>query len=642
MALHHSGRSELLKVHTDEVTLLIKGPCTHPKLEGREKSAQISTIKVNCSAQTEVSVWEEQDLNRISPLFFEQQNYEIIIQHDGTKNVEFWHVNRSIRESVTPVYSADNESSKLLSGVINFRGNIGLSELVIKIDGHDYLTIVLEVYPIKLDYKEDYIALIDDLTKEVYNLIFEFLRETYSGFQIGAEKSNSLVEFWEIIKNIFTDYIKAIDMIICQPHHMLEKQYNVVSAHKSPRTDKRSMHWLATHPQHVKKDAQGYHVDKVLGVKKVITYDAKENRFTKFILQSAVKRLDEFKKSYLSMDRVKEKGPDEMVINELNHMIAGINRRLNSTFFKSVSDFSGQFHLSLVFTMAPGYRDLFRYYMMLQHGLSLAGDIYHMSIKDLAEIYEYWCFVKLNSLLKKKYKTKDKNNDIIHVNRNGLFATLVKSKKGSKVAYVTDEGETIELSYNPSGSYPTGPQKPDNVLSIKKQGADIKYQYVFDAKYRVNPAIPGSYYSKHISPTPGPEEDDINTMHRYRDAIVSNHKKTTPYERIMFGAYVLFPLSKHNYDIEEYKEHKFYKSIQDVNIGGLPFLPSTTDYVEALLDELINAKPEDAYIDAVFPVGSQQMIELYQAFSKLSKAEQRDITSYVLNGEDHFKFDVKM
>lgn len=640
MALHHSGRNELLKVHTDKVTLLIKGPCTHPKLEGREKSAQISAIKVNCSDQTEVNVWEGQDPNRISPLFFEQQNYEIIIQHDGTKNVEFWHVNRSLRESVEPVYGADNESSNLLSGVINFRGNIGLSELVVKIDGRDYLTIVLEVYPIKLDYKEDYIALLDDLTKEVYNLIFEFLRETYTGFQIGTEKSNSLVEFWEIIKHIFADYIKAADMIISQPHHVLEKQYNVVPAYKFPKTDNKSLRWLATHSQHVKKDAQGYHIDKVLSVKKVVTYDTKENRFTKFILQSAVKRLDEFRKSYLAMDRVKEKGPDETVMKELNHMMAGINRRLNSSFFKSVSDFNGQSQLLLVFTMAPGYRDLFRYYMMLQHGLSLAGDIYHMSVKDLAEIYEYWCFVKLNSLLKKKYKLTSK--DIIRINSTGLFVTMVKSKRKSKVTYQTEAGEKIELSYNPSGLFPTGPQKPDNVLSIEKQGAGIKYQYVFDAKYRVNPALPDSYYSRNISGTPGPEEDDINTMHRYRDAIVSDHNKTTPYERIMFGAYVLFPLSKHNHDIEEYKNHKFYKSIQDVNIGGLPFLPSTTDYVETLLDELINAKPEDAYTDTVFPAGSQEMIKIYQAFQRLSKAEQRDIASYMLNGEEHFNMDVKM
>ena len=46
-----------------------------------------------------------------------------------------------------------------------------------------------------------------------------------------------------------------------------------------------------------------------------------------------------------------------------------------------------------------------------------------------------------------------------------------------------------------------------------------------------------------------------------------------PYDRTMFGAYVLFPYS----DEEKYKDHDFYKSIGTVNIGCLPFLPSATN-----------------------------------------------------------------
>ena len=44
-----------------------------------------------------------------------------------------------------------------------------------------------------------------------------------------------------------------------------------------------------------------------------------------------------------------------------------------------------------------------------------------------------------------------------------------------------------------------------------------------------------------IATTPGPEVDDINTMNRYRDAIVYQNSDHPNYERTMFGAYVLFP-----------------------------------------------------------------------------------------------------
>lgn len=73
-------------------------------------------------------------------------------------------------------------------------------------------------------------------------------------------------------------------------------------------------------------------------------------------------------------------------------------------------------------------------------------------------------------------------------------------------------------------------------------------------------------------------------MHRYRDAIVYKNKNTESYNNRVFGVFVLFPYK----DEEQYKNHNFYKSIEEVNIGGIPFLPSTTRLMEEFLDKLIN------------------------------------------------------
>ena len=146
------------------------------------------------------------------------------------------------------------------------------------------------------------------------------------------------------------------------------------------------------------------------------------------------------------------------------------------------------------------------------------------------------------------------------------------------------------------------PQKPDNVLSLKKNGAKVKYEYIFDAKYKINPALDGSMY-KAMYGAPGPQEDDINTMHRYRDAIVYQND-ASPFERTMFGAYVLFPYRNQ----EEYRKHRFYQSIEQVNIGGLPFLPSATDLVTDMLDELISDSPESAFERATLPTGIEERL----------------------------------
>ena len=125
---------------------------------------------------------------------------------------------------------------------------------------------------------------------------------------------------------------------------------------------------------------------------------------------------------------------------------------------------------------------------------------------------------------------------------------------------------------------PTIAQKPDNVIQF---ASDDRF-YIFDAKYRIQF---DSDYVKHYG-GPGPTTEDVNTMHRYRDAIAIPHPmKPTEYKKgVVFGAVVLFPYPNETL----YRDHKFYKSINQVEIGGLPFLPGSTtlvgDKLAALLD----------------------------------------------------------
>lgn len=638
MVSHHSGHDELVKVKNEKVTLIIKGPEHHPKLLYRENTGTKTNITIKSCEKMCLSVLGEEYVEPISPLFFEQQNYEILIQYDKELNLEFWHENPNIRSKVTTLDFGGDDSKAFLAGNINFANNIGLSDLVIKVDGKNYFTLTVEVFPIKLDYHKDYLAIVDDITFELYSLVFDFLRETYTQYTFERQSSNSLVEFFAIIKQIYKDYSKAMDLILYRPHHVLQKNYEVVPIHKAKRMDNRTLNWIGKHPNSASMIDGRPIVSQALVVKKDNSYDTKENQLAKFILMSTVKRLEEFRSKYLRMDRVKHNGPDDTVMNDIDSMISDINRRLNHSFMKDVSRFNGQNSMSLVFTMAPGYRDLYKYYLMLQYGLSLSKDIFHMSVKDIADLYEYWCFVKLNSILKK-------NNTLvsyekIKTNHNGLFTTLVKDKSKSKIVYKNGKGEKITISYNPSGKYPTGPQKPDNVLSLEKIGSKTKYEYVFDAKYRMNPAQEGTYY-KTVYKTPGPEEDAINTMHRYRDAIVSRQTALDPRERLMFGAYVLFPLSGTDDAIAQYKEHTFYKSIAEVNIGGLPFLPSSTELVEEFLEKLIEEPADDAYERALLPKGSNEIREIIKAYKQLSQKEKTELAIMVNNGEFEYTIDVE-
>ena len=95
-------------------------------------------------------------------------------------------------------------------------------------------------------------------------------------------------------------------------------------------------------------------------------------------------------------------------------------------------------------------------------------------------------------------------------------------------------------------------------------------------------------------------EEDINTMHRYRDALVVEQEG--PFERTAYGAYVLFPWNQE----EAYENHPFYKSIEKVNIGGFPFLPNATRLVEQFLDHLIEKSPEEIIREGILPRGTKE------------------------------------
>ena len=99
---------------------------------------------------------------------------------------------------------------------------------------------------------------------------------------------------------------------------------------------------------------------------------------------------------------------------------------------------------------------------------------------------------------------------------------------------------------------------------MHKEGSIKSYEFIFDAKYKIDTSE--EYIQAYGSA--GPKEEDINTMHRYRDAIIYDYNKdkllehkdkiNNPSEAInncIFGAFVLFPYDNE----EEFKNNRFYK-----------------------------------------------------------------------------------
>lgn len=617
MALLPTGSNKVLEIHTSEVDIVIKAKNTWSKIDLKQSSSVLVTGNHIKRIYTPVidndMEYNEADYGNYEiatpPIFFEQTDYEIIVKSINDCKVSFWNENYSIREKIGQVIDGDDT---LISGVINFDNMVGYSVFEIYLDEKKHVTIRVEVFPTKISYKEDYQMMIDDISEMACEAAIDFMRKTYHMYSLGEKHGTVLAVYFQILSVIFKDYMNAVNRIISVPHHKLITEHIIVPTHKAKKMDRASEKWFARH--------QGC-ADRILALKKQVIYDTSENRFVKFILKSTIKKLEEFVKRYnKSVDRTEEK-----VLSDADRMIKDMKRVLNMTFFQGVSEYSVAQSMSLVFGMAPGYRELYKCYIMLQRSLSVNGDLFRMSPKDTAQLYEYWCFIKLFGLLKKEYQLI--SPDIIRIDNRGITITLVKGTR-STVRFINPRtGEVIKLIYNPGeNKTQTVNQKPDNVLELEKRGTKVIYKYVFDAKYRLEMNPESSFYP---DTKPGPKVDDINTMHRYRDSIVyENTQSKFTFEKTMFGAYILFPLDGEQE--EQYKNHRFYKSIDTVNIGGLPFLPGATRLVRKLLNELISDSKESAFERATLPCGIEEKLATVDW-------DKRDVLVGVFGSKEQFQ-----
>ena len=244
---------------------------------------------------------------------------------------------------------------------------------------------------------------------------------------------------------------------------------------------------------------------------------------------------------------------------------------------------------------------------MLRRAYSLNDGIYRLQTKDIATLYEIWCFIEVSHIVKEQLHLNDE--DIDHHNRmemNGLFTWELGKGEHSRILFKKDNVELAELVYNPKSTEndndstgikelvtKTVPQKPDIVLRLTKNDLQegMKLTYLFDAKYRIGGKVKG---------VDVPPDDAINQMHRYRDAIYYKDYSSDALKKEVIGGYILFPGDGEPTEVEV---SNFYKSIAEVNIGAFPLRPKdecNRKLLEHFIEGLINTKSQET-ISRVIP-----------------------------------------
>jgi hypothetical protein len=577
MALLRSGnRSKLIEIIANNYSLVITGDVERNKSKITRFNVNIPAAiivysynneNVTLKTITDFGELVENSGNTMMPCFFENGRYQLILEVKEKKEYEIFLGGIRITDDFQGV-------GNCYIGIVDFSSDIGYTNIDIYEETKKILTVTIEIFPSKLDYFKDYKEIINEINEEVCSLAFKFIDKTYVSSKLKDVEHQTNAEFISILDVVFEDLRKSLKRIVNNFKHNVITEDRIADIHKAKKISKKSISYICKHPEILIKSNKGfilvngeqYYSTTVIEEIKNTTIDIFENRFVKYMIQRIINRLFSIEKL------LREDNPHE------KHTLESIRRKIKilesyyKRYFQNIRNLTGNKSMSLVFQMAPGYKEMYKKYSILNKGLDLGEDIYKITPKKLYDLYEIWCYIKIHkTLIDLGYQVEEYG--ILKYKDNGMHLSLLQDSE-AKMIYKNNRNK-LELWYNKSYNLPTTNQRPDTVLCITSSNVNDNRMYIFDAKYRIAIDEKG---------TVGPMEDDINIMHRYRDAIVSKMNDDFKYKYETFGAYVMFPYGNE----EKYINHKFYNSIEEVNVGAFPMLPGSTKLITEHLDKIIN------------------------------------------------------
>lgn len=514
-------------------------------------------------------------------IFFDNAEYPIWVEFGShVKNARFGSILQS-----------DNENFSfrkgILAGFINYGNDIGKSEILIDYNvGSElrHFRFGFDVLSTKLNYHEHWRKIIEDIESEYRMLSLDYMKRTFHGFSPDTHGETPDIIWWSVFAGEQKKFINAVKSIIERPRHRLQGIETFVRADKLTRIPIAIENELA---EHRKEQAHLYRVEQ-----QVQSNDTQENRFLKHALGQIASKYESLKKRIESI-----KGASDPFKGEMEEMLDTLKHLQRNPFFRTVGRFKGMNQESLVLQKATGYNQVYRTWNLLRRAYSLNDGIYRLQSKDIATLYEIWCFIEVSHIVKELLGAEADHRNRMEM--NGIFTWELGKGEHSRILFRKDGVELAELVYNPKHNDKendktgiehtvaiTVAQKPDIVLQLTKDDLQkgMKMTYLFDAKYRIEGRVNG---------VDVPPEDAINQMHRYRDAIYYKEYSSEELKKEVIGGYILFPGDGQKADVEV---SKFYRSIGEVNIGAFPLRPKDAknrDLLVKFIESLIGKTASD-------------------------------------------------
>lgn len=570
----------LLRARTGEWSLELVGNA--PNLPKYLKP-QETTVAITGSA--EVQIFDSDSGLRTlgeptevaGPFLFENTSYQLYVTGSAETDVDL------PPGAVVTSYRVVQESAITQHFELNFRNDVGQFDIAVT-DGNSDVSLGLEVFPSKLDYRSDYVAIRDDVSTILRSLVIAAQARTYGLSREVPTARPTLVEWLALLRTHSDELIRTFEAIMSDPKLRIVPRRVNTPVTRARHIDQRQLERLLRRPPpRVGGLVPGTRIPLphlVPERTQRLTADTPENRYLKALIVVTLRRLRQIEGVSTTGDEDADLDAEQKFFAAARPFAATTRRTLTrilaAPFWQEVRDATPVTPSSEVMLRHPLYARAERLARILNGGLSVETGLVRIGLKNIALLYEYWCFLHLLDLLRDSLEIEQES--FVRIRHLSTVVTLQKGMQAAVRFRHIDSGASLLLVYNRMfQTLPTTNQQPDNVIQL----ASTDRLAIFDAKYRLS--FDPEYVARHGGI--GPREEDINTMHRYRDAIVipATHEFDQP-QRVVTSALVLFPSS----DEDLYRDHRFFRSIGAVNVGALPFLPGRDQLVGAELTRLVN------------------------------------------------------
>lgn len=507
----------------------------------------------------------------------EQTDYLLFLRSCTDQPVEVVH-----RDPVLLRDLACSDNGRVVHGRINFGSQIGRTLLSFQVAGEPELDLELEVLPTKLDYAEDYARLVEDTQEILAGLVLEHLRSTFQPGRPTGVPQPSRLEWLTLLRHAADELERALTQIARRPQRALTRDPQQTRAERVQRAD-------ASLRRGVLRGAgagrtlplrQGLPVRERLEERRARpTLDTPEHRWL-------AARLAEVRHRLARLRQAEQLLPGSARLRRTLEEITALEERIvRLSQLEPLAAAAGApppGFASLPLQILPGYAEAYRACLLLSQGLRLEGGPVDLALKDLHLLYEYWCFLTLLRLLGAVLGQQMAPRELLVVEQQGLRVRLQRGQTHA-VGFAAPDGRRVALTYNPrfTAEPLLVPQQPDFLLEIQEPGGAARL-LVLDAKYRLD-ASP-AYLARHG--VPGPPEEALNDLHRYRDAI--RLPGAAGSRRVVTQAVALFPYRED--EPGRFRGSRLSRSLECIGVGALPLLPGSTEYLEEWLRAVISAR----------------------------------------------------